>query len=150
VHGTIMTSMPILKRPSRGFSLLEVMISVGILSVALLGTAGLMASSLRGTNTAYYRSQATILTDDILDRMRTNLAEAKKNSYDIDNYTSATGPTLTGKTGLALYDCTEWTKTIADTFPGGVGTVKVTPDYAVTVEIKWDEGDSSFATETHL
>jgi type IV pilus assembly protein PilV len=137
-------------RRSRGFSLLEVMISVGILSVALLGTAGLMAASLRGTNTAYYRSQATILADDMLDRMRTNIAAAKNNAYDIDSYVAGADPDLTGKSGLAQYDCQEWTDLIADTFPGGVGTVDVNADDVATIEIKWDDGTNSFTTVTHL
>lgn len=136
---------------SRGFSLLEVMISVGILSVALLGTAGLMAASLRSTNTAYQRTQATILADDILDRMRTNMAVAQGGGYDIDRYDPAAGPDLTTKTNkLAAYDCEEWTDMIADTLPGGVGMVSVNGDKVVTVELEWDNGSNSFTTETHL
>jgi type IV pilus assembly protein PilV len=136
---------------SRGFSLLEVMVSVGILSVALLGTAGLMAASLRNTNTAYYRSQATILADDMLDRIRTNIAEAKGDKYDIDSYAAGTEPDLTGKAGLALYDCEEWTAMIGESLPGGVGTVQVDDDDVATIEIKWSDGsDSAFTTVTHL
>ena len=67
-----------------GFSLLEVLISIVILSIGLLGTAGLMGASLRSTNTAYYRSQATVLADDIMDRMRANITQARAQQYDID------------------------------------------------------------------
>ena len=43
-----------------------------------------MGGSLRSTNTAYYRSQATVLADDIIDRMRANIHGARAEDYDID------------------------------------------------------------------
>lgn len=60
-------------RSSAGFSLIEVLVSIVVLSIGLLGTAGLMSASLKNTNTAFYRSQATFLADDIVDRLRANL-----------------------------------------------------------------------------
>ncbi|MBB6091846.1 type IV pilus assembly protein PilV [Povalibacter uvarum] len=138
-------------RRSRGFSLIEVMVSVGVLSVALLGTAGLMASSLRNTNTAYYRSQATILADDILDRMRANINAARTGQYAIDPYAPGTEPTFApSATGVALYDCTEWTMMLADALPDGVGVIETAPGGEVTIEIRWDNGESSFTTVSHL
>jgi type IV pilus assembly protein PilV len=128
---------------SAGFSLVEVLVSIVILSVALLGTAGLTAASLKSTNTSYYRSQATFLADDILDRMRANITKARVGSYDID----AGGPTAAG--GIELFDCTEWRAAVADSLPGGTGTVTVEANVA-TVRIFWDNGENSFFTVTQL
>lgn len=132
---------------SAGFSLVEVLVSIVILSIALLGTAGLMSSSLRNTNTAYYRSQATVLADDILDRMRANLTAARNDGeYDID-----LGPAYSAPAGsMALYDCTEWATTLADTLPGGAGTVAVDANGVAVITIQWDGGANSFTTQSRL
>lgn len=140
-------------RNSAGFSLVEVLVSMVILSIALLGTAGLMSASLRSTNTSYYRSQATVLADDIMDRMRANLTAAAAQRYDIDP-----GPVFAAAAGsMALYDCTEWTTMLAQTLPGGRGTVDVLPNGVATIVIQWNggddgdgDGDNSFTTQSRL
>jgi type IV pilus assembly protein PilV len=124
---------------SAGFSLVEVLVSIVILSVALLGTAGLTAASLKSTNTSYYRSQATFLADDILDRMRANPG----GNYNID----AGGPKAAG--GVELFDCDEWLQALEDSLPGGTGEVEIVGEVA-TVTIRWDNGENSFTTVTQL
>ena len=59
---------------SRGFTLLEILIAVGVLSIGLLGIAGLQALGQRSNHSAYLRSQATALAYDMIDRMRANKA----------------------------------------------------------------------------
>lgn len=55
-----------------GFTLIEVMIALVVLAVGLLGLAGLQNFSLKATHQSYQRTQATILTNEIFDRMRAN------------------------------------------------------------------------------
>lgn len=62
------------RRLQGGTSLLEVLIAVVILSIGLLGLAGLQVASLRVNQGAMQRSQATILAYDMLDRMRSDVA----------------------------------------------------------------------------
>lgn len=57
-----------------GFSLLEVLISVVVLSVGLLGMAGLQANALRNTQSSLQRTQISMLTHLIFDAMRANRA----------------------------------------------------------------------------
>lgn len=130
---------------SAGVSLVEVLVSIVVLSIALLGAAGLMGSSLRSTNTAYYRSQATVLVDDMLDRMRANIEEARNQKYDIDP-----GPSYSASGGMARYDCEEWVEMLTSTFPDAVGVVDVNPAGVVTITITWGDGANSFTTETRL
>lgn len=55
-----------------GFTLIEVLIAVVILSIGLLGMAGIQVQGLRGTTSSTLRSQATILANDIAERVRVN------------------------------------------------------------------------------
>lgn len=59
-------------RVMRGFTLLEVMIAVLVLSLGLLGLAGLQAYSMRYNMSANYRTQATNLASQLLDLARTH------------------------------------------------------------------------------
>jgi type IV pilus assembly protein PilV len=55
-----------------GSSLLEVLISVVVLSLGSLGVAGLQVTSKHATNDAHQRLLATYLANDIIERMRNN------------------------------------------------------------------------------
>ena len=72
--------VPCLKQ--QGFSLIEILIAIIVLSIGLLGLAGLQLSSLRNSNSAYARSQAVVLTNDIIDRMRANIVGFNQGRYD--------------------------------------------------------------------
>jgi type IV pilus assembly protein PilV len=96
-----------------------------ILSIGLLGLAGLMASSLRNNHSAYYRTQATWLAYDVIDRMRVN-----------------------GTTGaLAAADFADWQAMVANTLPEGNGSVVPDPANAddVTVSVQWNDARGAHA-----
>jgi type IV pilus assembly protein PilV len=61
-------------RPStgNGFSMIEVLIALVVLSVGLLGLAALQAEGLRGSSSALQRTGAVAYASDIADRMRAN------------------------------------------------------------------------------
>lgn len=66
---------------SRGFSLLEVLIAIVVLSIGLLGLASLQLSALQGNNQSYERSQAHILAYEIADAMRANRSAAGNEAF---------------------------------------------------------------------
>jgi type IV pilus assembly protein PilV len=55
-----------------GFTLVEILITVIVLSIGLLGLAGLQISGLRANMSSEARSKATLLANDIIERMRAN------------------------------------------------------------------------------
>ncbi|MCK5901893.1 MAG: type IV pilus modification protein PilV [Cocleimonas sp.] len=55
-----------------GVSLLEVLISVLILSVGLLGLGGLQLFALKSSNDAHFRTIASFIASDLSDRIRIN------------------------------------------------------------------------------
>jgi type IV pilus assembly protein PilV len=134
-----------------GFSLIEVLISIVILSVGLLGTAGLVTASLKGGNTSYYRSQATVLADDIIDRMRANVTAAQGGKYNIDlgsNLSVACGSSTAGT--MPRFDCQDWKTALAQSLPNGEGSTSVDNNGVARVTVEWNSGADSFTTKSLL
>lgn len=59
-------------RGERGFTMLEVLVTLLILMIGLLGLAGLLVTTQQGEVEAYQRKQATVLLQDMIDRMTAN------------------------------------------------------------------------------
>lgn len=137
-----------LRHHAAGFSLIEVLVAVVILAIGLLGIAGLQATSIRNNNSAYLRSQATILAYDIIERMRANNTLAKNGSYGVAMGSSGSG------TGMALTDVTEWKTVLGQMLPSGDGSVVVDLAGNATVVVRWVDqrnGNTlSLTTQTKL
>lgn len=67
---------PMRNKSARGFSLIEVLIALVVLGFGLLGYALLQTMTLRFTQSANHRTQATNLAYDLLDQMRSNRFQA--------------------------------------------------------------------------
>jgi type IV pilus assembly protein PilV len=137
-------------RSGAGFSLLEVLIALVILSVGLLGIAALISTALKSNSSAYMRTQATALAYNIIDRMRANLPETENLSYNITMPASAsTAPPPTTCTSgactssqLATYDIAQWEYDLAQQLPQGRGAVAAATAggiMAVTVTVLWND-----------
>jgi type IV pilus assembly protein PilV len=55
-----------------GFTLIEVLVTIVVVSIGLLGLAGLQINGLRANVSSEARSKATLLANDIIERMRAN------------------------------------------------------------------------------
>ena len=65
----------------RGFSLIEVIVTMGIMSFGLLGIAGLQLSAMTKSRVTFERNQATLLANDLVERIRANLPAAAAARY---------------------------------------------------------------------
>lgn len=112
--------------PQSGFTLLEILVAIVVLSIGLLGLASLQAVGLRTNQSAYLRSQATLLAEDMVDRMRANNVAVRANDYNLPvanpsaNCRSAAG---CSPNEMAQNDYAEWTTALAGVFPNGEGVV---------------------------
>jgi type IV pilus assembly protein PilV len=89
----------------RGVGLIEILVAVLILSLGLLGMAGLQANALKANQGSYTRSQAVMLSYYMLDSMRADRAAAVGLSYNM-NATCAPGAITT--TDLAGNTRRDW------------------------------------------
>lgn len=76
--------MFITKKIQHGFSLIEVMVSLLVLGVGMLGLSGLQVASMKGTNNAHARTVASMLAMGLGERMRANSAGVEGGFYDND------------------------------------------------------------------
>ena len=119
-------------RPSRqrGLSLVEVLVAVVLLSVGLLGLAGLQASGLRVGLSSIHRSEAAQLAQDMIERMRANVANA-------GSYGLALGDAAPACASVAACDLRDWRLRL-QSLPAGTGAVAVSGRQA-TVTVQWDD-----------
>jgi type IV pilus assembly protein PilV len=124
----------------KGFTLLEVLIALLIVSFGMLGVAGLQLVTLKSNASSQYRSLAVNYANEIGERMRANEAALKTALMTVpfvaynSPATGKTHPSLTTFTATcktlgclpaqqALNDLAEWQQGIAATFPNGIGIV---------------------------
>lgn len=130
-----------------GVTLVEVLVTVMVISVGLLGVVALQAITVRDNYSSFLRGQATALADDIIDRIRANRDNAT--AYNV---------TLTGTksgTTVADLDVTEWKTQLRTMLPksgsatpvDANGSITVTTlatgRFSVEVRIAWGERDGS-------
>jgi len=112
-----------------GFTLIEVLVAVLVLALGLLGIAGLQAAGMQMNNSAYLRSQAAILAQDMADRARANTEGYEAGAYNIGDPTNVSKTddcfTTSGctSTDLAESDVYRWRKNVKDLLPGGEATI---------------------------
>jgi type IV pilus assembly protein PilV len=129
----------------RGFSLLEILVALAVLSIGLLGLAALQTMSLRMGHDSYQRTQATMLAYDMVDRMRANRAALTAGRYDL--VTFADNPTGTDCVAsactpddLANYDIRTWKTVLAAKLSQGQGAIS-TSGTQRTITVQWREND---------
>ncbi len=88
--------------------------------------ASVQTVSLRNNQTAYYRTQATSLSLDMVERMRANIAGVQDGAYDdVAGAATASCFTVAGCTRvqMANQDILDWSAQVAAALPGGASVV---------------------------
>lgn len=136
------------RRSQQGVALLEVLIAFFVLSIGLLGLAGLQIKALQFNQSAFQQSQATVAVYDMLDRMRLNRGAATSGDYDTGGFVN----THSGGT-LADADLDAWLTAISGNLPDGEGSVECDGNLVCVVSVRWTNrfnvtGDPNDAYET--
>ena len=129
----------------RGFTLVEALVALVVLSIGLLGVAALQFTSLKANHGSATRTQAVYLAYDIIDRMRINPMAANAGEYQLGFADTPTGTTIAKK------DLISWRQNITAALPGGsvspTGSVNVNvASHVVTVSIQWDDSHAEAST----
>lgn len=135
-----------------GTTLVEVLVSVLVLGIGMLGIASLQATSLRNSQSSLERSQAVIASYAIIDAMRANVSVARAGGYDIANLCAPPAPG-----DLVANDQREWLHSMkASLGDGACGTIACAASHC-TVTVTWgaaaasaDSQARSVITQTRL
>lgn len=133
-----------LRFEQHGFSMIEILVTLVIIAVALLGTAGLQAHALKTGKSSEFRNQAIFLSGDIVERMEANKVEAVAGKYVVAAVTTGAVSTVCdtgGCAGAALtdYDLANWQAAVL-ALPTGRGSITLdTPGNPATytIQISW-------------
>jgi type IV pilus assembly protein PilV len=109
-----------------GVSLIEILASLVVVSLGILGVTALQMSGIRSANDGYLYSQAAALAEDMAERIRVNpqararyvLAMAASHSTSTDCETSKCS-----SDEMASYDLRQWTTALAERLPDGAGAI---------------------------
>lgn len=145
------------KRPrnvNSGMVMIETLVAILIISLGLLGYAGLLLQSNKANLTAYQRSQATLLAYDIADAMRANRSAALSGGYNIALETAAGSGSA-----IADQDKLRWKTNILRALPSGDGSIQVNGTGNATITIRWtntskahdgENASTIFVTQTQI
>ena len=70
-------------KQQNGVTLIEVLVSALVLGIGLLGVAGLQTTSMKNTNSSYERTMSVILTETLVELMRSNPNLSRTGGYSI-------------------------------------------------------------------
>lgn len=136
-------------QPAQGFTMLEMLVALVILSIGLLGVAILQTKGQQFNHMSYLYTQASYLAYDIMDRMRANEANAKTGSYQkplpSEMSTDCTKQACSASQ-LVDFDLYSWKTLLEKTLPGGEAQITWSTPNRYTISIKWlneqkDEND---------
>ncbi len=156
MHTPPMSPRHPMSRPerARGFTLVEVLVAVLVVSIGLLGVARLVLAAVKANDSAYFRTQAADLAYSMLDEIRANREYAITTSgYDASPGTVGSPGNCLNVTPvctpqeMANYQIYNWEQLLATggVLPNGKGYIKITPSTGpgvlptATITVTWDD-----------
>lgn len=137
---------------SNGFTLLEVLITLVVVSIGLLGLLGLQAVGLSNTQISHARGLATVAAGNIAERMRANPRGVVNNNYAAINHPSGGGASAPSRNcqakacspaQMAAFDAFQWDQHLGQLLPNGQGRV-------ICVDIDTDDSDACSPNSAHV
>jgi type IV pilus assembly protein PilV len=145
-----------------GYALLEVLVSLVILAVGMLGIAGLLVTTVKSNSSAYLKQQAVQSAYDIVDNMRANGQQAIAGAYNACNLqTGCAGGVTAPPTSepspqcdtsacsaaqMANWDLWRWASADLGRLPSGTGSVTTAAAAGgtlVTVTVQWNDSPAA-------
>ena len=133
-------------RGQRGDTMIEVLVTIIILAVGVLGTAALQVTTLKNLSTSHSAGVAAIIAEDFSERMRANPTAALADGYVHDRAPISDtdcAANLCSMADIAKYDTETWWDQLTTVLPAG--SAEVTRDIGTStfvLTVRWDEDRS--------
>jgi type IV pilus assembly protein PilV len=149
--------------PARGFSLIEVLVSMFVVSMGILALSGLLQSAARYGKMSELRSSASLLANDIADHIRANaqgaasyaLTDIYPNGAPTPPANNCQSPSVCAAADLAAQDMYAWRTRLRDVLPNGSAYVLYTAQAAnapkrptVDIWVAWTDPNAVAAGKT--
>ena len=158
-------------KAQRGFSLIEVLVSMLVIMFGLLGIAGMQMLAVNNTETARYNTMAAMFASNMAAKIQGNKAYwgTPPNSVSVNGPTVTGGPASTSADCIAVactdpemayYDLKNWGQSLLGSvngtvasqgLPGGNGAIacsSVSSPAVCTLTISWTEKNIALTTPT--
>ncbi len=145
-----------LESRGKGFTLLEVLVALVVLSIGMLGIAAMLLATEKSNSSSYTKQQAIQSAYDILDRMRANQAQALLGAYNASNIGGGAvvaAPPVNCNAGpctpsqMTAYDIWHWQSALQNQLPSGCGSVttqaSAVANMLVTVTVQWNDASAN-------
>jgi type IV pilus assembly protein PilV len=131
-------------RAQRGVGIVEILVAVLVLSIGLLGLAGLQMRTLRNNESSLERGVAVFETHAIADAMRADRVNAMNNQYNID----FADPAPTGSTfhERALF---AWRGNLSSSLGAGATGKVLCSGPLCTITVRWDDSRVNGGSQTY-
>lgn len=126
-----------MKRHSQqtGVTMIEVLVAILVSVIGLFSAMQLQLTAVTNTNSAYFRSQAVVISMGLIDQLRANPDEALAGNYDID--LAAAVPT---EGGLETTDLQQWRADLNAALPSSDSSVAcVSATRICSITVQWDD-----------
>jgi type IV pilus assembly protein PilV len=148
------------RRSSRGSTLLEVLVAVLILSIGLLGVAGLQAASLRYEQGGWARAAVAAGLSNLAERVRSN-PDALPNAYllqqtyavqraamPLTEDTTSCVTAICAPADLATVQMTNWRAALDQSLPGSAAYVTGDRSTGYQVTVMWADKNVAVSAAT--
>jgi type IV pilus assembly protein PilV len=128
------------RRRQRGFTLIEVLVSVLIFAFGVLGLVGVQATAIKMSTDAQQRAEATFLADQLLARMLISDAGTAATFAHKPGGTTKCAPTGTASTNTVVMG---WLAEVTSTFPRASSEEQqiIVSGDQVTVKLCWKNAE---------
>ena len=138
-----------LPRKHRGDTMIEVLVTVIILAVGVLGAAAMQVTTIQNLNSSYSASVAAMVAEDFTERMRANPTAALADGY-VHAAAPAGFPDCAANdcttAELANYDMGSWWQVLTNVLPVASGEVtRIIGTNTFIVTVRWDSDRSGSA-----
>lgn len=146
-------SIPDNIKTQQGFTLIESLLTLFILTIGLLGVAGMQIEGLRSGGLAMQRTAVVIKVQEMMERIRATNQKtldeyiAVINAASAENKSCNDGSTQCTVTEMAQHDLFMWTRDLSgllpDPDPGG--SITVDASNYVTVSVGWKDHGNPYS-----
>ena len=150
--------MIVAKKKQGGATLLEMMISLFVMGVGMMGVLGMQTQSMRFNHQAYSYSQAVFLAQEVLESIRANSSAAQSYELGLDQNVIVTAECGAAQANcsqaqLKNWDLAKWREKISQRLPGGKGAIDIEDStFTITIEfdlVRSDKDGQSLAIESN-